>query len=134
MTDQSCSCCSTNKDCCESSSITRFEPAAFYSKAVIHGDTIYLSGVVPDDDTLDSDLTVQLKSVFTKIENTLKAVGSSKSKLLSANIYLLDMQEWGKLNESWILWIDTANKPARTTVEAKMKAKVRVEISVIAAK
>jgi len=134
MTDQSCSCCtSTSKDCCEAD-ITRFEPGPFYSKAVIHGDTIYLSGVIPDEDALDGDLTTQLKSVLNKIEQTLKGVGSSKSKLLSANIYLSDFQEWGKLNETWVLWIDSANKPARTTVEAKMKPKVRVEITVIAAK
>jgi len=132
MTDQS-SCCSTSKDCCVAD-ITRIEPGAFYSKAVIHGDTIYLSGVIPDEDTLDGDLTKQLASVLTKIEKTLTAVGSSKSKLLSANIYLSNFEEWGKLNESWILWIDSANKPARTTVEAKMKPKVRVEITVIAAK
>ena len=103
------------------------------SKAVVHGDTVYLAGQVADD--ASADVLGQTQQILNKIDRILAAVGSDKSKLLSANIWLTDIATWSLMNEIWKAWIDPANPPARATVEAKLAGpEYKVEIMVIAAK
>ena len=61
-------------------------------------------------------------------------MGSHKSKLLSATIYLANMATYNDMNSAWDAWIDPANTPARATVEARLAAvKYQVEIMAVAA-
>jgi len=63
----------------------------------------------------------------------LAAVGSDKSKLLSATIYLANMASYNEMNEVWDAWVDSGDTPARATVEARLaQPKFLVEISVVA--
>jgi enamine deaminase RidA (YjgF/YER057c/UK114 family) len=69
-----------------------------------------------------------------KIDEHLAAVGSHKSKLLSATIYVANMGLFGEMNSAWDAWVDPANTPARATVEARLAApKYLVEIMAVAA-
>jgi len=115
-----------------SSSIQRIEGTAFYSKAVIHAGTVYVSGVIPDDDSWD--IKTQVLQVLTKIDGSLKSAGTDKSKLLNVNVYLVDTKDFAAMNEVYTSWIDPNNKPARTTVGATLpRPNIKVEISCVAA-
>jgi enamine deaminase RidA (YjgF/YER057c/UK114 family) len=101
------------------------------SAAVLHGNTVYLAGQVSD---AAPNVKGQTAGVLKKIDEALAAVGSDKSKLLSATIYLNSMATFGEMNEVWDAWVSPGNTPARATVEAKLaNPKYLVEISVIAA-
>jgi len=101
------------------------------SQAVVHGNTVYLAGQVAGD---DSTTKGQTKQVLGKIDALLASVGTSKSNLLSATVYLADMATYNEMNEAWDAWVDPANTPARATVEAKLASpKYLVEISIVAA-
>jgi enamine deaminase RidA (YjgF/YER057c/UK114 family) len=102
------------------------------SEIVVHNSTIYLAGEVPDDTS--KDITGQTEEVLEKIERNLKQVGSDKTRLISAQIFLRDMKDFAGMNAAWEKWVPAGNTPARATIEAKLaNADYRVEIMAIAA-
>lgn len=115
------------------STITRLEVGARMSKAVIHGDTVYLAGIVADDPK--QDVTSQTKQVLVEIDRLLALAGTDKTKLLRTNIWLADMKDFGAMNAVWDTWVSQGNTPARATVEASLATPdYKVEIMVVAAK
>ena len=115
-------------------SIQRFEAGPRMSRVVIHGDTIYLAGIVANV-TAGESVTKQTQEVLSIIDAHLKKAGSDKSKLLSATIYLTDMKTFPEMNGVWDAWVSPGNTPARATVEVKLAApKYNVEIMVTAAR
>ena len=76
------------------------ELSSWNSRAVIHKGVVYLSGVVADDKTLS--MAGQTEQILKKIDRVLKKAGSDKSKILSAVIYLADMDLKDEMNEVWI--------------------------------
>ena len=114
--------------------IQRFDTGPRMSQVVIHGDTIYLAGVVASNVAGES-VTRQTQDVLSIIDGHLKKAGSDKSKLLTATIYLTDMKTFAEMNAVWDGWVSPGNTPARATVEAKLASpKYSVEIMVAAAK
>jgi enamine deaminase RidA (YjgF/YER057c/UK114 family) len=114
-------------------SITRIETGPRMSKAVIHGDTVYLAGIVADDNK--QDVTGQTKQILAEIDRLLALAGTDKSKLLRANIWLSDISTFGQMNAVWDAWVSQGNTPARATVEASLATPdYKVEIMVVAAK
>jgi enamine deaminase RidA (YjgF/YER057c/UK114 family) len=102
------------------------------SEIVVHGNTVYLAGEVPDDTS--KDITAQTEEVLAKIDKLLKQVGSDKAKLLSAQIFLPDMKDFAGMNVAWEKWIVPGQTPARATVEAKLaNPACKVEIMCVAA-
>lgn len=115
------------------STITRIDPGARMSGAVVHGNTVYLSGQVALDAGGQS-VTAQTKNILDRIDTLLKKAGTSKSKLLSASIWLADISTFEEFNAVWDAWVDADATPARATVEAKLAApQFTVEIAVVAA-
>jgi enamine deaminase RidA (YjgF/YER057c/UK114 family) len=114
--------------------IERFDTAARMSKAVVHGDTVYLAGIVADAPKGKS-MTEQTRSILSQIDGFLAKAGTDKSKLLSANIWITDMANFAEMNAVWDVWVSPGNTPARATVEAKLAAPdYKVEIMVVAAR
>jgi enamine deaminase RidA (YjgF/YER057c/UK114 family) len=115
-------------------SIQRFETGPRMSQAVVHGNTVYLAGVVANKAAGES-VTKQTQEILSIIDGHLAKAGSDKSKLLSANIYITDMKNFAEMNAVWDGWVSQGNTPARATVEAKLAApQYLVEIMVVAAK
>ena len=113
--------------------IKRIGAGARMSKAVVHGNTVYLSGQVADK-TKGRSVTEQTGEILGIIDGLLKEAGSDKGKLLSATIWLTDMGTFGEMNAVWEGWVVPGQTPARATVEAKLAAAdYKVEIAVIAA-
>ena len=114
--------------------IQRFETGPRMSQAVVHGDTVYLAGIVANN-AGGENVTRQTQDVLATIDKHLAKAGSDKSKLLTATIYLPDMKNFPEMNAVWDGWVSAGNTPARATVEAKLAApRYGVEIMVIAAR
>ena len=113
-------------------SIERHNVGKRLSGIVVHNGTAYLAGEVPDDTA--KDITGQTREVLAKIDRLLAQVGSDRSKILSAQIFLADMGEFAGMNEAWDAWVAPGHAPARATIEAKLaNAAYKVEIMCIAA-
>ena len=114
--------------------IERHEIGPRMSKAVIHGDTVYLAGIVADSPKGKS-VAEQSKNILSQIDGFLALAGTDKTKLLSANIWITDMANFPEMNSVWDSWVSAGNTPARATVEAKLASPdYKVEIMVVAAR
>lgn len=112
--------------------ISRFAEEERLSGAVRHGGLLYLAGQVADDPTLDTE--GQTADILAQIDLLLAEAGTEKSRLLSVQIFLTDIEEIGAMNRAWDRWLDPAHKPARATVEAQLAdPRWKVEITAIAA-
>lgn len=112
--------------------ITRLDPGARMSEAVIHGDTLYLAGQVGEP---GDDVVAQTKTALAEIDALLARAGSDKSKILMAVIWLADIADFAAMNSVWDAWVDTANPPARATSEARLADPgYKVEIVITAAR
>jgi len=96
--------------------IERHETGPRMSKAVIHGDTVYLAGIVADNPKGKSTAE-QTKSILSQIDGFLATAGTNKTKLLSANIWITDMANFAEMNAVWDAWVSPGNTPARATRE-----------------
>lgn len=111
--------------------IERVGPGAWNSRAVVWNGVAYLSGIVADDKT--QPMKGQTEQVLKKIDALLASVGSNKSRILSATVYLADIDQKDAMNEAWMAWMDKANPPARAAIGAALTPGTLVEIMVSAA-
>jgi enamine deaminase RidA (YjgF/YER057c/UK114 family) len=103
-------------------SIQRIEAGTRMSEAVIHGDKVYLCGIVADKMTGKS-VYEQTKEVLEQIDALLKMADSDKTRILKANIWLTDIATFDQMNKAWDAWVVPGKTPARATVEAKLAGK-----------
>jgi 2-iminobutanoate/2-iminopropanoate deaminase len=113
-------------------------PAAIgpYSQAVKAGNLLFLSGQIPLDPRtgtlVDGGIEAQTRQVFANIGAILKAAGASFDHVVSASVFLADMNEFAKVNEIYGTYF-SAPFPARATVQvARLPKDCRVEIQVTA--
>src|ERR1041385_2490088 len=112
--------------------IERYEVGPRMSQAVVHGGVAYLAGIVADD--LVPSVADQTRQILAKIDRLLALVGSDKTRILKANIWLADMQRFSEMNTVWDGWVVRGQPPARATVEARLASPdYLVEIMVEAA-
>ena len=102
-------------------SIRRIGAGARMSKAVVHGNTVYLAGQVADT-SKGASVAEQTQEIVGIIDELLKEAGSDKTKILSATIYLADISTVPPMNSVWDTWVVAGHTPARATVEAKLAA------------
>ena len=115
-------------------SIQRIAVGPRMSKAVVHGNTVYLAGQVADK-AAGKSVAEQTEEILGIIDGLLAEAGSDKTKLLMVNIWLSDMSTFAEMNGVWDKWVVAGQTPGRATVEAKLAApQFTVEIAVIAAK
>jgi enamine deaminase RidA (YjgF/YER057c/UK114 family) len=113
--------------------IERIAPGPRMSRAVVHGDTVYLAGHVTAD--ASQGVGGQTRQVLARIEDVLAQAGSSKSKILSVQVWLADISTFEEMNAVYDEWVDRQHPPTRATVEAKLASPdYLVEIAVIAAR
>lgn len=111
--------------------ITRFESGARMAQAVKANGFVFLAGQVAGDPK--ADVENQTRQILAEIDRLLAAAGSSKERILTANVYLADIATFADMNRAWDAWVAPAAKPARATIEAKLAApEYRVEIQVTA--
>ncbi len=112
-------------------SIQRLHLGPRMCQTVIHDNTIYLSGQIGEG----KDITAQTQDMLSSVDALLEEVGSNKSKILSATIWLSDMANFDAMNRVWESWIDPQNPPTRACGNAELAAPfLLVEVIIIAAK
>jgi enamine deaminase RidA (YjgF/YER057c/UK114 family) len=113
-------------------SIQRHHVGQRLSEMVVHNSTVYLAGQIAGDPTQDA--TGQTRQILAGIDKLLAEVGSDKTRILSATIFLASVSDFAAMNVAWDEWVPKGQTPARATVEAKLfKPEYRVEIQLIAA-
>lgn len=112
-------------------SIRRIGVGPRMSQAVIHGSTVYLAGQVGKP---GGSVAQQTQDVLNEIDRLLAEVGTDKTKILQAIIWLADMKDFAEMNSVWDKWVPQGDTPARATGEAKLATpEYLVEIIVTAA-
>ncbi|MFZ0131519.1 MAG: RidA family protein [Desulfobacterales bacterium] len=113
-------------------------PAAIgpYSQAIIHGDLVFCSGVVPLDPqtmkVVEGGIEAQSERVLKNLAAVLKAAGSDVPKVIKTTVFLKDMETFKAMNAAYER-VFAGHRPARSTVEvARLPLDVMVEIECIA--
>ena len=102
------------------------------SRASIHNGVVYMAGQVPDD--VAQDIAGQTSQVLDKIDDLLKAAGTDKSRVLTAQIWLRTIDDLAGMNAVWDAWIVQGHAPSRVCGRVEMNnPNCRIEIAVIAA-
>ena len=99
-------------------SINRQQSDSRLSRIVTHGGVAYFAGLTADN--RKGSMKAQTEEVLKKIDALLKAAGTSKSKLLTATIWVADIGRKAEMDEAWSAWIDPQNTPARACVQAAL--------------
>ena len=90
-----------------------------YSQAVRVGDTVYLSGQIPLDpqtmELVEGDIGARAKRVFDNLTAVMQEAGGSLSDIVKLTIYLVDLEQFGQVNEVMAEYFD-APFPSRATV------------------
>jgi enamine deaminase RidA (YjgF/YER057c/UK114 family) len=111
--------------------ITRIGAGTRWSDIVLHNGTMY---VVEVPESLEAGITLQTEQVLASLEESLRAGGSSKDRLLSVTIYLRDIDDLEAFNAVWDRWVPPGSAPVRACVQARLgKAGYQVELQVTAA-
>lgn len=114
-----------------SAGIQRHGVTARWADKVVHNGTVYLVEV---PSSTAADIGVQAVEVLASIERQLAEVGSDKSRLLMATIYLKDFADAPAFNAVWEAWLPAGCAPARACVRADLADPgYRVEIALTAA-
>lgn len=112
--------------------IIRIDQNARRSRAVVYGGIAYLAGQVADDKS--GDIGVQTRQVLAKIDDMLGRAGTDKSRLLTAQIWLRTMDDFGGMNAIWDAWVTPGSTPTRCCGKVELAdPEFRVEIVVVAA-
>lgn len=113
--------------------VQRFDVGARISEMAVLDNTIYLAGQIAKDDS--QDIAGPTRQVLASIDALLARAGSDKSKILMAQIFLADLNDFAAMNAVWDAWVVPGQTPPRTTVLAGMiKPAWKVEIVVTAAR
>ncbi len=107
-----------------------------YSPAVRAGGFVFLSGQIGADpataELVQGDVQAQCIRVLENLKLVLDACGLTLADVVKANVYLKDMNDFAKMNETYGSYFPT-NPPARTTVEvARLPRDVGIEIELVA--
>ena len=101
------------------------------SRSVEHGGIVYVCGVTPDP---VGDVATQTKQVLDRIDEALRLAGTSKSNLLTAQVWLADLRMFEAHNAVWNHGSTRTTRPVRACVRADLVRSCLVEITVTAAK
>ena len=113
-------------------SLQRFDVGARLSEMAVYNGTVYLAGQVPTDQT--SDIETQTAQVLGAIDALLARAGTDKSKILMAQIFIVDLNDFPGLNKVWDAWVVPGHTPPRATVEANLaRPGWRLEVVITAA-
>ena len=106
-----------------------------YSTAVIHGDTCYLSGVIPvvpaTGKLAEGGAEEQARQVFENMKTILAELNSSMADVLKTTVFLQDLGTFAAVNAIYAEYFGP-NYPARSCVEvAKLPMGALVEVEAI---
>ncbi|MGA7908348.1 MAG: RidA family protein [Candidatus Sulfotelmatobacter sp.] len=106
-----------------------------FSDGILAGNTLYVAGQEGSDDSgklAAGGIGPETKAALANIEKVLKAAGFGLKDIVSVNVYLADINEFGDMNKVYKELLPDP-KPARATIQAAaLVNNARIEISAIA--
>ena len=113
-------------------------PIGPYNQAVQYGDMLFISGQIALDpatgELVQGDIKAETTQVMKNLAAILEAAGMTFDNILKTTIFLMDMGQFGAVNEVYGGYF-TGDAPARETVQVSGLPKgVNVEISMVAGK
>lgn len=112
-------------------------PIGPYNQAVLKGDTLYTSGQIainPSTGELVTDtIESETEQVMQNMKAVLEAAGMTFENVVKTTIFIMNMNDFGKINTVYGSYFNEKTAPARETVQvACLPKNVNVEISMIA--
>ena len=108
-----------------------------FSDGIVAGNTLYVAGQQGLDASgklVPGGIGPETKATLETIEKVVKAAGFDLKDIVSVNVYLADIDEFGDMNKVYKEFLPNP-KPARTTIQAAALVNhARIEISAIAVK
>ncbi len=107
-----------------------------YSQGIIAGGFVYAAGQGGIDPQTGQIVTggveAETHQVWKNLSAVLEAAGSSLASVVKANVYMVDLNDFGKMNAVYAEYFPNT-KPARTTVQvAALPRGLLVEIDCVA--
>jgi 2-iminobutanoate/2-iminopropanoate deaminase len=112
------------------------KPGRPFSPGILSGGTLYISGQTGADKrgNYPEKFEDEVKQTLANIEEVLKAGGHTFADAVAVQVYLTDMELFGRMNTVYMATFPEP-RPTRTTVGvAKLVGKARIEITVTARK
>jgi len=113
--------------------IKRIKTGERMSQAVVHGGLVQTAGQVAKGAPGES-VEAQTRDILSEIDKLLGEAGTDKSKLISAMIWLSNIEDFAEMNGVWDAWVVAGEAPTRACVESRLASSdYKVEIAVTAA-
>jgi 2-iminobutanoate/2-iminopropanoate deaminase len=108
-----------------------------YSQAIHYGDLVFPAGQIALDPAtgqlVEGGIEAQTRRVMENLKGILEAAGSSLERVLKTTVFMVDLNDFGKMNAIYGEYFTQA-PPARSTVQvAALPRGALVEIECIAA-
>lgn len=107
-----------------------------YSQAVRVGDTVYLSGQIPLDpqtmELVEGDIGARARRVFDNLAAVMQEAGGSLSDIVKLTIYLVDLEQFGQVNEVMAEYFDTPFPSRATVAVAALPKGAPIEVEAVA--
>ncbi|TDE03484.1 RidA family protein [Flavobacterium hiemivividum] len=112
-------------------------PIGPYNQAVLKGDTLYTSGQIAINpatgELVLETIEAETAQVMENMKAVLDAAGMTFENIVKTTIFIMDMNDFGKINTVYGSYFNEKTAPARETVQvACLPKNVNVEISMIA--
>ena len=112
-------------------------PIGPYNQAVLKANTLYTSGQIainPDKGELVVDnIEAETNQVMQNMKAVLEAAGMTFENVVKTTIFIMDMNDFARINAVYGSYFNEKTAPARETVQvAGLPKNVNVEISMIA--
>lgn len=114
-------------------------PIGPYNQAVLSGNTLYISGQIPLNpvtmELVMDSIEAETKQVMENLNAILETAGMTFNNVVKTSIFIMDMNDFAKINSVYGSYFSEENAPARETIQvACLPKNVNVEISMIAMK
>jgi 2-iminobutanoate/2-iminopropanoate deaminase len=114
-------------------------PIGPYNQAVLIGNTLYTSGQIAlDPETMElvlTDIETETKQVMENMKAVLEAADMTFENVVKTTIFIMNMNDFARINSVYGSYFDEKTAPARETVQvAGLPKGVNVEISMTAIK
>ncbi|MTI09195.1 RidA family protein [Curvivirga aplysinae] len=119
------------------SSGSTYEELAGYSRAVVDGDMIYVSGTTGMDYsnmTLSDDVAEQTHQTFRNIQQVLQQAGSSLDDVLRVQYTITEASYFEQVAPIWGSYFANARPAATCVVAGLINPQMKIEIEVTARK
>jgi len=112
-------------------------PIGPYSQAVKFGDLLFCSGQIGLDpksgNLVKGGIEKEARQVFENLSAILSSAKSGFKNVLRVEIFLINLNDFNKVNNIYSEYFSSKVKPARVTVEvSKLPKEASIEISCIA--